>query len=364
MSESLIIDRKFPGIGRVRRVSGTSDRATHKAILAMFTMLVKKGRLDLVRAWAEGMIHAMDLYDRYRTDKLDKLPSAETMRPLWTVGDRVGVADQWLGKIKAKHRAKSVRYSWAGLKAQPQKASASLADLPALVELYREACEASGTAQMFKNARNNVRAFLRDTVGVDHALYLAVKAIKPLDVEREEGNPFTRASLPVFLAAMKDAHGPRYEAMARSLALTGMRPEEYWGDWSVVSPTVIRVRTAKQRRGKVKYRRVFTVTPIVRPFCARRTFEDKMREVTRAHVCYDLRRTFAHLMEEAKIPRTRRRLYMGHGLGDVTDRYEESDVAEYLEPDRKRLARLLKAGSASAPMITPHDSGHDDVRLS
>jgi hypothetical protein len=336
-----MIDRWFPGGIRIKRVSGTSDAKTHKAILAMLDMLVAKARLDLIRAIAEGIVHPLDVYDRYRTDKLDQLPSAETMRPLWTVGERLGVADEWQRKIKAPHRAKSVRYSWAGLKAMPQKAGASLDALPALVTFYRDACESSGTAQMFKNCRNNVRAFLRDTVGTTHPLYLAIKEIEPLDVERESGHPFTAATLIPFLAAMRDKHGESVEAMARSLALSGMRPTEYWGDWLPESDTVVKVRTAKQRKGKVRYRLVFTVVPLVRPSSARRTFEDKMREVTRSHVVYDLRRTFMHLMEQAKIQRTRRRQYLGHSFGDVGDRYEEHEVAEYLDRDRKALARYL-----------------------
>jgi hypothetical protein len=342
-----VIDRKFPGIGRVRKASGTSDASTHKAILAMFTMLVKKGRLDLVRAWADGLIHAMDLYDRYRTEKLDQLPSAETMRPLWSV------ADEWLTTIPAKqlHRARSVRHSWLALKRLPQPAQASIAHLPALLTTYRAQCEAKETAQMFVNARNNARAFLRDTVGTMHPLYLAVARVEPLTTNRAAHHPFTRTSLPVFLAAMREQHGPAIEAMARTLALTGMRPEEYWHDWSV-EDGVLRVRTAKQRRGKVKYRRVFLVTDPVRPTVARRTFEDKMRQVTRHHICYDLRRTFMHLMEEARITPSRRRYYLGHSAGDVSELYEEHEVDDYLAADRRKLSRYLKG-------TTPRKA-HDD----
>ena len=356
---SKIIDRAFPGIGRVRKASGTSDAGTHKAILAMFTMLVKKGRLDLVRAWADGLIHAMDLYDRYRTEKLDLLPSAETMRPLWKV------ADEWLRKVPAKqvHRSRSVRHSWAALKRLPQPASASIAHLPALLAAYRGQCEAKGTAQMFDNTRNNVRAFLRDTVGTTHPLYQAVTQVKPLPARRKAHHPFSRTSLPVFLAAMRDAHGSAIEQMARTLAFTGMRPEEYWHDWTVEPDGTLRVRTAKQR-GRTTYRRVFLATEPIRPVVARRTFEDKMRAVTRHHVCYDLRRTFMHLMEQARIPRSRRMYYLGHAAGDVSGLYEEHEVDEYLLADRRRFARYLKGGlDQPKPTVTPSIT-HDDVRLS
>jgi hypothetical protein len=301
----------------------------------------------------------MDLYDRYRTEKLDQLPSAETMRPLWSV------ADDWLRKIPAKqtHRARSVRHSWLALKRLPQPASASIAHLPALLTTYRAQCEAKGTAQIFANARNNARAFMRDTVGTTHPLYLAVIKVQPIPTVRAAHHPFSRTSLPVFLAAMREAHGPEIEQMARTLALTGMRPEEYWHDWSVEHGT-LRVRNAKQRNGKVTYRRVFLAVEPLRPTVARRTFEDKMREVTRHHVCYDLRRTFMHLMEQARIPRSRRMYYLGHAAGDVSGLYEEHEVDEYLLADRRRLTRYLKGGlNHASETVTPLKT-HDDVSLS
>lgn len=50
-------------------------------------------------------------------------------------------------------------------------------------------------------------------------------------------------------------------------------------------------------------------------------------------------------MEEAGIPRTRRRLYMGHGAKDVTDLYERHDVMAFLLEDRDRLAKFLNEES-------------------
>lgn len=59
---------------------------------------------------------------------------------------------------------------------------------------------------------------------------------------------------------------------------------------------------------------------------------------------YDLRRTYATWMEAAKIPRTRRRQYMGHTVGDVTDIYEQQEVEQYLPEDASKLEAFVKAG--------------------
>ena len=59
-------------------------------------------------------------------------------------------------------------------------------------------------------------------------------------------------------------------------------------------------------------------------------------------VPYDLRRTYSHWMELAAIPRTRRRMYMGHAAKDVTDLYEEHEVTAFLEEDAAKLRAFLK----------------------
>ena len=46
-------------------------------------------------------------------------------------------------------------------------------------------------------------------------------------------------------------------------------------------------------------------------------------------------------MESAGIPRTRRKLYLGHGAADVTDLYERHEVEAFLLEDAKKLTEFL-----------------------
>jgi len=73
----------------------------------------------------------------------------------------------------------------------------------------------------------------------------------------------------------------------------------------------------------------------------RRTFEDKVRERAIDITPYDLRRTYANWLEAAGIPRTRRRLYRGHGAQDVGDLYEAHEVAAFLADDATRLKKHI-----------------------
>ena len=49
----------------------------------------------------------------------------------------------------------------------------------------------------------------------------------------------------------------------------------------------------------------------------------------------------ANLLEAAGTPRTRRRLYRGHGAQDVGDLYEAHEVAAFLAEDAARLNKHI-----------------------
>ena len=79
MTRSLLIDRLFPGGIRIRRVSGTNDPKTHKAILAMLDMLVRKGRLyHLVQTSPAGQIFTV--LDERHKPHLSRAVVEKTMR--------------------------------------------------------------------------------------------------------------------------------------------------------------------------------------------------------------------------------------------------------------------------------------------
>jgi hypothetical protein len=122
------------------------------------------------------------------------------------------------------------------------------------------------------------------------------------------------------------------------MATTGMGAGEYWGRWSAHADR-IHIEGTK-RAGRV--RDVPVVMPLAVPRMHRRTFEDKLRERSaRSIMPYDRRRTYANWLEAAGITRTRRRLYMGHGVGDVTSLYELHEVAGFLEADSATLRAFV-----------------------
>jgi hypothetical protein len=75
----------------------------------------------------------------------------------------------------------------------------------------------------------------------------------------------------------------------------------------------------------------------------RRTLENKLRERTNRSIApYDLRRTYANWLESSGIPRTRRRIYRGHGAQDIGDLYEAHEVEAFLKEDAAKISAFLK----------------------
>jgi integrase len=327
------------GVGRLKVASGTTNVQTYKRIVGMVDALKAAGRLDLLRAMKERVVTPLEVWDAYRLHDLDSLPSAETIRLLW---GETGALEAWRAALdaSAKHKASMVT-SFAALQ-KIGRAEATITDLPELVTRYRKLCESKGHARSFNLARSHVQAFLRDTTGRSHRLYRKIADLKTLPIDRSEGNPLRVKALDDLLAKLPSATARAAEAMA----MTGMGPGEYWGRWTVEEDR-IRIHGTKRAGRK---RLVPKVIEIERPTLHPRTFANHLTALTAGEVtAYDFRRTYAHFMEEAGIPRARRKLYMGHAAGDVTDLYERHEVQTYLIADAAKLRAYLANQRSEIP---------------
>lgn len=337
---SYILDRRFRHVGRIRRSSGTTHLATFRRINEMLTTLHGMGRLDLLRAIRDGHLAPLQVWEAYRVGALERLPSAEMLAPLSAALGRF-VEHSTAG---ARHRA-SLKSSAKHL-ANAAAAEATIADLPEALRTLRTSLAAHPRA--FNLARSAAQAFARERFGRRSALWLEVTNVPLLE---EMGRQRGRAVMPRELAAVAENLEPTIAAMVWTMALTGMGPAEYWerlgGAWRDEGAH-IRIRGTK-REGRD--RSVPRIREPSRPACWEGLFRRLLSEASGGALQpYDLRRTFAHWMELARIPRTRRRLYMGHGKRDVTDLYEFHEVQAFLVDDgatmRSWLAEQLAGGDA------------------
>jgi integrase len=319
------LDRQFRGVGRIKRASGTNDPALFKLVDAMLGTLAQAGRIDILQAIKNGTLTPLEVWSRFRLQELERLPTVETM-----VGLKPAL-EEWVATAEASdwHRA-SRKYSVAAILRLALK-DATVQDLPRVLRSYQKKAKGAPT---FNRTRAAMLAFVRDTIGQSHPIYAKIREIRVRTEKRREGNPQTVKQV----TALAEKLHPAHAAIAWSMALTGMGPGELWGNWTQHKDR-IHIRGTK-RAGRV--RDIPLVRPIGRPTRTYRAFLLALGAASDETVLpYDLRRTFANWMEEAGIPRTRRKMYLGHGNADVTDLYERHDVERFLGEDGEKMRALL-----------------------
>ena len=177
-------------------------------------------------------------------------------------------------------------------------------------------------------------AFTRDTLGKSHVLYTWLRDVRPLREVKRAGHPLTVAEV----IALTEQLTPAHAEIVWAMATTGMGPGELWGSWQVL-PDRIHIAGTK-RAGRV--RDVPLLWPLAPPARAYQAFRRALSMASGETVDpYDLRRSYATWLEAAAIPRTRRRLYLGHGARSVTDLYERHQVEAFLAEDGPRLRRFI-----------------------
>lgn len=333
-------DRVFPGIGRLHRSSGTSNRRTFEQMDAMFVTLYGQGRADIVRAVLDRKVSPAIVFDAYRRGRLEELPTAETM--------------QLLADTFASWRAAGAWSEWHVLNIaaaerrlfKDMSPKATIAEIPKRLLTLRQGMLTK--ARTFNITRMIVSAFLRDTVSKASPLYLALQAIPPLPLRNKvEHKPQTPAKL---WAAITDADT---RACALSMAASGMGPKEYWEDgWERGEGFLL----IKGKKRETRVRQVPDLGLTVLPPLTRSAFVQRLYDADVEFTPYDLRRSFMNWMEAAQIPRTRRMLYLGHtGGGDVSFLYEKHEVTEFLAKDRQRLTEWYRTqmDATVPPLVTP-----------
>jgi integrase len=333
VTETLRLDRTFKGIGRIAKATGTDDPAIRDNISELLTRLYRRGHFDVLRAIRDGRVTMLEVYEADERGALDSLPIG-TGQPLATA------MHEWIESLlvaveySAKH-VESLETSRRYLERASKRATVS--DLPRLLERLRDGTLGRTHARSFNLVRSAALAFVRATLKKSHPLYIAVAAVEPRTVAKHAVR--TLVTPDMMRAWFPSPETSKVDAIAWSMVTTGMGPKELWGAWETRADRVHVFGTKREGRDRdVPLCRAPTV-----PQLSRDRFEKLFRARQLGVTPYDLRRTYAKWMESAGIPRTRRRMYMGHGVRDVTDLYERHEVAAFLVDDAKLMATFLSA---------------------
>ena len=329
---SYIIDRVFDDeLGRIRLASGTKDPETFKAIDAMLTTFWHTGRHDLLREIRDGKLRPVTVFGWFRQGRLDRLPTGELLRPLQATWEA------WARSLECSpgHR-KDLGTTLRALEVGAHPISDAARLFQGLTE------RKAGHATTIRKAKMNLLAFLRDTVGVQHALYQDVKAarIGRVTVERK-GRPLATTEIHALLQRLpSDA-----AAMVWSMCALGTLPKEYWGVWRVL-PDRIEIDGTKR---KGRRRSVPHWTPVVRPLMGARKLARLVSAASGdAVLLKDFRNTFSRWLEEAGVVRSHRSAYLGHGGKTMTEYYELGELPGQFAAD---AAKLLAYVPSPAPTL-------------
>jgi len=335
MVRTLIIDRAFHPIGRIKVASGTTRPGVFKRLNEMITALRETGRFDILRAIKDGSLPPLVVLEKY-PGRLDELPLGTAAKPL------KAAIEAWreTADIGEKYR-QDLKYSIAHITGRASKAP--IQELPEILRGLRITMK--GTPTAFNRVHAAAQAFARDTLGRRHFVYLELATIEDLATpKKRETRPQTPEQLAVITAKMSAS----LARMAWELASTGMRPVEYWqrrsASWEI-RDGYLQVNGMKSEAAK---RKIPLVRPILGHVCWEGVFRKALSAASDGQVqVYDLRRSFMNWMEAAGIIRTRRMLYFGHSGGDVTSLYEWHEVEQFIAEDAKKLADYL-AGQIAA----------------
>jgi integrase len=361
VGRTLVIDRRIRGIGRIRMASGLQSKAQFNLLNDHITDAAGTVEgLAILEAMHRGAVRPAVFFRHAKSGTLHLIPLGTAAGALveavtaWREDTRRDVAVD-------TYRVRGELIAHLTAVAKP---GAMVADLPDTLRVLRTRMKG---ARDFNIQRSYAQAFLRDTLGKLSPVYLALQAVPVRKVRPTvRKHPLTPVELLTIAGAFATVRARRIAASTAKrgvrpieakgddaivMALTGMNPKEYAGRWTV-EPDRVRLFGTK-RGGRVRdIPKAFPcalwphdglAAPSVGTKNFWRWFREAAKEAGIACTPYDLRRSFATWLEAAGIIRARRRLYLGHAAGDITDLYEQHEVTAFLEADGAKLRAWLDA---------------------
>jgi integrase len=358
-----MLDRRIGGVGRIHRASGLAREADFQQLNDRITTLAEteSGR-DQLRLLVSGALPPKELFAAIRSGDgvLSVGPAAPPL---------IAAVERWreVTKSQVAKRTYEVRGELITHLKTVVTPRDNIARLP---DALRRLKLTMPGARSFNLDLQYASAFVRDTLGRRNPLYLDVRDVESRkDTTSRDRHPLAPRDVMTLAQAFERAwkgkaqsHGEELLAMA----LTGMGPAEYWGRWTLLDDRVHIDGTKRKDRVR-DIPRLFPcvalgIHDIAPPAISRASFARALSTVSIATgiACspYDLRRTFGNWIEQAGIMRSRRKQYLGHALGDVTECYERHEVTRHLVADgakvREWIAESLSSGGTPSPEARPN----------
>ena len=224
-----MIDRRFRGVGRIKRASGATTKGGLRARNACLTGLYDKGRLDALRAIRDGTLSVTVVYDAWREERVDTLLEDQTplTAPLWPIVNAWLPKDQPTGGSRGRYRTSFTALERSGV----LKDTATVADLKTVnwEQLY---VSWPNGAYDWNHLRRAVGKFLSVQLGLHHPLRVTLlhgdsrRNVPPLIAKAKELERIPDLSV-TLLWRIVDAAPEHIRPAIVTLVITGLRCGEY-----------------------------------------------------------------------------------------------------------------------------------------
>ena len=211
---SLILDRVFRGVGRLRHATGTKSVKLFEKFDKMLTTLYEGGRRDILISIRDGRLTILEVWEQYRLGHWDDIPTRQHLEPLERTFD--GWVEDY--ECSEQHR-KSLGDSCSYL-VTAGPVDARIVDLPDAVRAFRK--QTADRPRTFNLARSAAQAFIRSTLGRQSKIWQEVAAIQTRKVmPKFHKNPQTV----VGALKIRDQLDPNAAEIWWTLCTTGMHPK-------------------------------------------------------------------------------------------------------------------------------------------
>lgn len=331
---TFVIDRRYKGIGRIRRASGTKDRKTLKRILGMLTEIQNQGKRSILCEIRDGVVSPMEVYGYWTNDQLKHLPSALTLkRVIPTIPDWIDSSSfDAVATTKRNYKSEISRFC------KVVENDITIHDLPNALKRYKTHCIETTHHRTFNGCRKVLLSYINKELGRDHTLYGKVSAIPQLKLKSKRKAPQLS---PEEIQSLNKFLPDEHKNIVRAMIYSGMRWTEVSevgeNKWWMENDRVVIKGTKTEYSDRV----VPLIREIHKPIRGYLAFRTQLKKFRKGLSPQSFRRSYAHWMDMAKIPESRKNVYMGHSEQSVREGYERHEVDKYLLEDANTLRKWI-----------------------
>jgi integrase len=345
---SYMVDKTYPGVGRIQKASGETDEKRFTAVLTMLDSLSFQGQDKILeaiqRGEKQGGISIRKALALFQQGQLTGYTPADvtTHQNLKEMVEQYfqthGHKPRTLVGYRTMLKLFDVRY--------PDLTINDLA--PSLRTMRADAAMSEKGYRMFDATKSMFQGFVRNTehLGADHPVY---KAIGAIDGFKKKAKRVPPLSVKEYVLLRKDMvkKDEYLGKMLDALVFTGMRKSEYYSGLYKVTDDRINIDGTKSHEAIRTIPRLMSLD-IAPSTKSPRKFETALHDYgearfNRSASPHSLRHTFSHWLESAGIVQTRRNLYLGHSDTSEDARYSWHDINGFIVEDAARFNEWFKA---------------------